>query len=1247
MSDLQGSKAFRLASLKELEILDTPQDREFDALVKAAACVCGTSMSLISLIDNERQWFKARKGLEDVTETSCEVAFCAHTIKQDGIFEINDATTDPRFVANPLVTGSPNIRFYAGATLRLSNGARIGTLCVIDKDPKQLTDQQRDILQHLSTAVVQMLEARRMTRDLATSEKQFRALGAAAPLGVYRTNAHGACICTNEQWQAIFDLRPSEAMGHGWSATLHPDDKESVFKQWHDTAKSHNGLDMEFRIQHSDNEVKVVRTISRPFINDIGEVSDHVGSVEDITVRVNMQQILIKEQRRLQSIIEGTGTGTWEWNIQTGETRFNDLWANMVGLTLDQVQPSTIQTWDELVHPEDTEASDALLNQHLQGNSEVYDCELRLHHRQGHWIWVHLRGRVLTHQGNGKPEWMFGTQLDITARKEQEQALLKSEWLLAETGELANVGGWELDLTSNIVHWTTQTCRIHGMPENYKPQLEEAIGFYTPEARPAIKNVIQQAINEGRPWDIELPLMQKGGDTIWVRSVGHVEYDHGTPKRLIGALQNITDRVLQRQALENAHERINVATESGKIGVWEWDIDNGELTWTSQMYSLYGLTPDSNITNHDLWAKHIHPDDRVSAMQTLKQATGASIGGLDLEFRAIWPDGSVHFIQASSNITRKTDGTVDRMIGVNWDVTPLRTLSNQLAEQHELLQVTLQSIGDAVITTNPSGHVTWMNPASESLTGWLSEKAIGIPLNQVFNIIEEETRRPAKNPLQTCLGHIKKEENKGKTILVSRHGTEFGIEESAAPIKSKEGILLGLVLVFHDVTEQRRLTREMNYRATHDALTGLTNRSEFETHLKSSLYKAIDENREHALMYIDLDQFKLINDACGHSQGDLLLVQIAKLLRQTMRPGDTLARLGGDEFGVILQDCSTDQARTLAQMLCDRMNEFRFEHEQRRFRIGSSIGLVPLDKRWTDIESVMQAADTACRTAKEAGRNRVHMWFDTDKAMHARRKDMQWAARLEQALDEDKFILFAQRIETFANGDSGIHAEVLIRLRDSDGKIILPNAFLPAAERFNLATRIDRWVLEHSLNVLSGLPDISTTEMLCINLSGQSVSDRVFHNEAVQLLKNAGSNICQRICLEITETAAVTNIADATAFIVKVRALGVRIALDDFGSGASSFGYLKSLPVDILKIDGQFITGVIDDPLDDVAVRCFVDISRVMNLKTVAECVESQSVLDSLGTIGVDYTQGFFMHKPEPIEKVLNCSANLLALADP
>jgi EAL domain-containing protein (putative c-di-GMP-specific phosphodiesterase class I) len=289
----------------------------------------------------------------------------------------------------------------------------------------------------------------------------------------------------------------------------------------------------------------------------------------------------------------------------------------------------------------------------------------------------------------------------------------------------------------------------------------------------------------------------------------------------------------------------------------------------------------------------------------------------------------------------------------------------------------------------------------------------------------------------------------------------------------------------------------------------------------------------------------------------------------------------------------------------------------------------------------MQAADTSCYAAKDAGRNRVHVWFDTDQAMHARHGEMQWATRLEQALDEDRFVLYAQRIEALGEGSSGLHAEVLIRMLDPDGSLIPPGAFLSAAERFHMATRIDRWVLRRAVQQIRALRDLKALDTLCINLSGQSVGDRAFHRHAIDAFTEAGSAVCQRICLEITETAAVTNMADASIFIEEVRALGVRVALDDFGAGASSFGYLKTLQVDLLKIDGSFIRDVIDDPLDDAAVRCFVDVARVVGVKTVAEFVDRPEVLARVREIGIDYAQGFLLHRPVPIENLFGALARL------
>ena len=1223
----------RLLALERLDILDTDPEREFDALVATAALVCGVPISLVSLVDSNRQWFKANVGLPGVTETPRDVAFCAHAILDEGVFEVPDASADPRFADNPLVTTAPDIRFYAGATLRMSDGAHVGTLCVIDRVPRKLSDQQREALRLLAIAAVQAMESRKMARAFAASETRFRTLSEASPLGVFAADASGACTYTNARWQAIYGLGEQEALGNGWSRMLHPDDKAAVFAQWQRWATLKVEFDMEFRVRHDDGTVRHVRSICRPVLDADVVVTDYVGSLEDITERLSVSRALDDERRRLAGIIEGTGAGTWEWNVQTGETRFNERWAEIVGMALADISPTTIQTWADLAHPKDMERSGALLQAHFSGELEAYECEARMRHRDGHWVWVLDRGRVLTRTPDGQPEWMFGTHLDITQRKTQEETLRKSEELLNRTGALAHVGGWELDIASSRIVWSEQTCRIHGLEPGYEPQLAEAIDFYAPEARPVIEAAVAKAMADGGGWDLELPFIQRGGRRIWVRAVGHAEFEGDQPVRLLCAFQDITQIVQQRQLLEAAQQRITLAAENGGIGIWERDLQTGVRLWGPRTYELFGLPADCQDDPSEVWARHVHPGDVAALEQAMKDAIACGTR-MEVEFRVVWPDGSIHHLHGAARVTRDSRGISEKLIGVNWDITPLRELNARLAEQHELLRVTLQSIGDAVITTDADGRVTWLNPVAERMTGWLSAEAVGLSVTQVFHIVNAETRQPAESPVAICLQHGNIAGLPNHTVLIARHGEEFGIEDSAAPIRGPGGDILGVVLVFHDVTEQRRLSGEMSYRATHDALTGLVNRAEFETRLRRTLDKAHEDNSQHALLYIDLDQFKLVNDACGHSVGDQLLQQVAKLLREAVRARDTLARLGGDEFAVILDHCTAEQAGRLAQQICDRMEQFRFLHDERRFRIGTSIGLVPVDNRWANTAAAMQAADTSCYAAKEAGRNRVHAWFDTDLAMRARHGEMQWASRLEQALDEERFVLYAQRITPLSNCRTGLYAEVLIRLRDTDGSLIPPGAFLPAAERFHMATRIDRWVLKRAVQHIQALPELAALDTLCINLSGQSVGDRAFHRHAIDALAEAGSAVCQRICLEITETAAVTNMTDAAIFIEQARAQGVRIALDDFGAGASSFGYLKNLKVDLLKIDGSFIRDVIDDPLDDAAVRCFVDVARVVGVKTVAEFVDRPEVLQRVREIGIDFAQGFYLHKPEPIENL-------------
>jgi len=525
--------------------------------------------------------------------------------------------------------------------------------------------------------------------------------------------------------------------------------------------------------------------------------------------------------------------------------------------------------------------------------------------------------------------------------------------------------------------------------------------------------------------------------------------------------------------------------------------------------------------------------------------------------------------------------------------------------------------------------------------GWHSDDAKGRPLSQIYHVVEEETRQSVDNPVIQALGHRQLAGLHASRALIARDGREFSIEDSAAPIRSVSGELLGAVLVFHDVSQQRRQTREITYRAQHDNLTGLLNRGEFEIRLSDALARAKAENCVHTLLFIDLDQFKIVNDTCGHAAGDQLLQNVSNLLKGTVRNRDTIARLGGDEFAVLLDHCSRENAEAVAQQICDRLDDSRFIHDGQRFRIGASIGLVPIDGTWDTPAAIKQAADRACYAAKDAGRNRVHSWFEGDETLRTRQSEMQWASRFEDAFEEGRFHLFAQRIFPMDGSAKGHHLEVLLRLVESDGTVISPGEFFPAAERFNLAARIDRMVLRKVIDLLSALPDICEFETVCVNVSGQSIGDRAFHREAMSILSTASAAVCRCLCLEITETTAITNITDARHFIEQVNRLGVRIAVDDFGAGAATFGYLKSLPIDVLKIDGQFVRGLVDDSLDSAAVRCFVDIARIMGVKVVAECIETDAVLSRLRHLGVHYAQGYLLHRPEPIENIVHKEHNV------
>jgi len=555
-----------------------------------------------------------------------------------------------------------------------------------------------------------------------------------------------------------------------------------------------------------------------------------------------------------------------------------------------------------------------------------------------------------------------------------------------------------------------------------------------------------------------------------------------------------------------------------------------------------------------------------------------------------------------------------------------------LQQEKELFQITLASIGDAVITTDSLGKLTYLNPTAELFTGWRNSEAKGNPLKRVFRIKDVVTQDPITNPIDNCLNKARKKIGNKECLLIRKDEQKYVIDYSVAPIHDEKENAIGAVLTFRDVTEQRKLTQKLAYQAAHDPLTGLLNRDEFETRLTKILASTRD-GHSHALLYLDLDQFKVVNDTCGHSAGDELLRQVTVLLHSRLRTRDTLARLGGDEFGVILEHCPQKKALRIAHTLREIVQDFRFQWQSKVFTIGVSIGLFPINRCNESLSKAMSAADSACYAAKESGRNRVHVYQTDDSLLQKRSGEMQWLPRIQLAMTEKRLCLYFQPILPTSN-KNGLeeHGEILLRLQDEQGKLILPGAFLPSAERYDQMLIIDRWVVERSLKLLQTAAHQRTKVNYAINLSAQALGDENFLDFAVNTIK-AYKQDPSSLCFEITENVALADLKHVTKFISTLKELGCRFSMDDFGSGLSSFSYLKDIPLDYLKIDGRLVKDMITDPVDHAMVEAIHDIGHVMELKTIAEWVENAKTMELLKEMGVDYVQGFWLAKPHLIDR--------------
>ena len=549
---------------------------------------------------------------------------------------------------------------------------------------------------------------------------------------------------------------------------------------------------------------------------------------------------------------------------------------------------------------------------------------------------------------------------------------------------------------------------------------------------------------------------------------------------------------------------------------------------------------------------------------------------------------------------------------------------------------TLDSLGEGIVTTDVSGRIDYVNQAGEQLIGASAVDALGKSITDIVQLLDEGDRRSLGDPVRHCLATQSRVTAGRRGLMISRNGSEErSVELTVTPLKGQKGDLVGTVIVVRDVSELRGLTKQMSYQASHDALTGLVNRREFERRLEEALQTAHTNEAKHVLCYLDLDRFKAVNDTCGHMAGDGMLREVAALIKETVRDSDTVGRLGGDEFGLLLVGCPLDKARQIADDVVRKISDYRFVWKDKIFNIGISVGLIEISRESGAPDEVMSAADSACYVAKKQG-NHVHVYSARDEAVARHRGEIQWLQRLQSALKDNRFELMAQPIIASSATETGPALEVLLRLQDDnvpDG--ISPAEFLRAAERYRLMGDVDRWVVQTALTALGrGGIRLPAKRSLAINLSGQTLGDPQFLEFVVDVLDRTGVAPTQ-LCFEVTENSVITNIEHAQRFIGVLHGMGCQFALDDFGRGLSSFGNLKNLSLDYLKIDGTFIRNLAVDSVNQAMVAAMIKLARTLNFQVIAEQVEDAGALDAAKKMGVDFLQGYYLGRPQPLARVV------------
>ena len=781
---------------------------------------------------------------------------------------------------------------------------------------------------------------------------------------------------------------------------------------------------------------------------------------------------------------------------------------------------------------------------------------------------------------------------------------------------------WEMDAGLRFTYLSGAFEPSTGLPQSriIGQKLADALGSIVADDADWVR--AQSALKSADGFSVSLTLTEDVGRVL--RLSGRPALDEsGGFLGYRGVGFDISESTVSRRQLRDSENRFRTIIDNVSDIVCIVDRDNQMRFLNRAVSRVLGYTVEE--LGSGFVGEHALPEDREKierAMQQARDYPGRIIAGT---YRFRHKDGSIRTLHVNRKCLGGSDGDGSVIVHAR-DITAQQAIELALRQSEERLRDFAETGADWFWEQDAELRYTYLSGKFPDHEHTPAEQILGKTREE----ISPGSNFKAENWRQLYARLAAHEPFSNFEYAFPRHdGSELMVRVSGKPKFDDHGRFAGYRGTGIDITESHLLSQQLNYQASHDPLTGLVNRREFELRLARVIKSCREDEGEHALCYIDLDQFKVVNDTCGHDAGDELLRQISALLKDIVRKRDTIARLGGDEFGLLLERCSIEQANRVAENVRDGIDQFRFIWAGRSFRLGASIGVIPIDFTSGNIANVMRSADAACYAAKDAGRNRIHVYSADNFELVQRHQEMQRIVDITHAFDEERFVLYHQKIHTLNPelAQKGDFSEVLVRMIDEDGFPVLPELFMPAAERYNLVTQLDSWVVRNSLDWLGRNPDMRLT----VNLSGMSIADEKFLEFVTREIESHGTEP-GRVCFEITETAAIANLSRATYFIDQMRERGCFFALDDFGSGLSSFAYLKTLPVDFLKIDGFFVRDMVEDRINFELVKSINDIGHVMGKRTIAEFVETDECLEAVRDIGVDYSQGYGIARPTPVD---------------